>query len=43
MSSYIIAGSADSIDTAYVHYQLCSAKRLLAASKPNIPTSILEL
>ena len=27
MSSYIIAGSADSIDTAYVHVGVASARR----------------
>lgn len=36
MSSYIIAGSADSIDTAYVTFVLSSVKKLLGESRPNI-------
>lgn len=35
MSSYIIAGSADSLDTAYVLFFVPSARKLLDVSKPN--------
>lgn len=42
MSSYIIAGSADSIDTAYVISLLFSANKLPAESKPNTKISISE-
>lgn len=42
MSSYIIAGSADSIDTAYVCIKLSSANKLLEEFNQNTKISILE-
>jgi|LakMenEpi03Aug12_release.lakeMendotaPanAssembly.Ray.scaffolds.fasta_scaffold2157370_1 hypothetical protein len=42
MSSYIIAGSADSIDTSYVFIKLLSANKLLEEFKQNTKISILE-
>ena len=43
MSSYIIAGSADSIDTAYVIQLRSSVKKLPGGSVANTKISILEL
>ena len=43
MSSYIIAGSADSIDTAYVLLFTLSAKKSRGESAANTKISILEL
>ena len=43
MSSYIIAGSADSIDTAYVHNSWSSVKKLQEELRLNIKILILEL
>jgi len=40
MSSYIIAGSADSIDTAYVPLPPSSANKSQEESNQNIKTSI---
>lgn len=42
MSSYIIAGSADSIDTAYVFMALSSAKKSREEFNQNTKISILE-
>jgi len=42
MSSYIIAGSADSIDTAYVYMALSSAKKSQEEYSQNTKISILE-
>ena len=41
MSSYIIAGSADSIDTAYVPFMRFSASKLPKELWPNTKISIL--
>ena len=43
MSSYIIAGSADSIDTAYVDSLVSSVKKLPEELIANTKISILEL
>jgi hypothetical protein len=42
MSSYIIAGSADSIDTAYVFIALSSAKKSREEYSRNTKILILE-